>query len=92
MTEEQITKDRQERVEKAKNEIGVILQKYELDLTAEDMIGEHTKINVMLQFRDIKKYPEAKIAQEVDPIIEDIMGPNDSIGPTTSPAKNHGKK
>ena len=68
MNEQEITKDRQGRVVKAKEEINEILKKYELDLQAEDMIGEHTKIQVMLQFRDTKKY-DSSIAEEDKPII-----------------------
>ncbi len=81
MTEEQIKKDRQDRVEKAKKEIGDVLGKYDLDITAEDMIGEHTKIKVMVQFVDTKKYPEAKLAQEENKIMEDLLDPKgDPIG------------
>lgn len=80
MNDEQITADRQGRVKKAKEEIELILRKYELDLQAEDMIGEHTKLSIMLQFRDTKKYPEAKLAQPVAPLVEDIMGENTPIG------------
>lgn len=68
MNEQEQTKDRQARVVKAKDEINLVLKKYELDLQAEDMIGEHTKISVMLQFRDTKKY-ESDIAEEEKPII-----------------------
>ncbi len=69
MNDQEIQKDRQSRVILAKDEITAILTKYELDLQAEDHIGEHTKISVELQFRDTKKYPEAKLAQEEAPVI-----------------------
>lgn len=80
MTEEQIKKDRQDRVVKAKDEIQSTLKKYELELVAEDMIGEHTKIEVMLQFQDRKKYPTAKLAQEDHKILTDMLeGEGDPI-------------
>lgn len=82
MTEEEIKKDSQERVTKAKEEINKILKKYELDVAAEDMIGEHTKIKVMVQFVDTKKYPKADLAQPVNPVIDDLIsGTGDPIGP-----------
>ena len=83
MNEQQITQDRQERVTKAKAEIEVILGKYQLALTAEDMIGEHTKVHVEIQFMDLKKH-DTPVAQQVDPILDDILNsPNDPIGPVS---------
>lgn len=82
MTDKEIQKDQQERIIKAKEDIGAILKKYELDLAAEDMIGEHTKIKVMVQFVDTKKYPKADLAQPVNPVIDDLIsGTGDPIGP-----------
>ena len=79
-TEEEITKDRQDRVIKAKAEIEAVLDKYELSLVAEDMIGERTKISLMLNFVDTKKYPDAIMAQEVNPILDDMLNsPNTPI-------------
>ena len=73
MTDEQIEKDRQERVTKAKEEIEAILRKYELDVTAEDMIGQHTMIKIKVQFIDTKKH-NAPLAQKHNPIVtEDNM-------------------
>lgn len=72
MTDEEIKKDRQSRVEKAKKEIETILRKYELDITAEDMIGEHTKLKVMVQFVDTKQY-DAKLAQPLKPLTDEAI-------------------
>lgn len=81
MDDKQIEKDRQERVTKAKKEIEDILRKYDLDITAEDMIGEHTKLKVMVQFVDTKKYPDAKLAQPPKEVLEELLtGPGDPIG------------
>ena len=79
MDDKQIQEDRQKRVTQAKAEIEVILRKYDLDITAEDMIGEHTKLKIMVQFVDTKKYPDAKLAQEDKKILEDLMGSNQPI-------------
>lgn len=68
MNDEQINKDRQERVTKAKEEMEAVLKKYELDVTAEDKIGENTLIKIKVQFVDTKKY-EAPLAQEHKPTI-----------------------
>lgn len=81
MNEKQINEDRQKRVEQAKEEINAILKKYELDIVAEDMIGEHTKVKVMVQFVDTKKYEKAELAQEDKKIISDLIeGEGDPIG------------
>ncbi len=74
MNEEQIKQDRQERVTSAKGEIEAILKKYELDIMAEDMIGEHTKLKVMVQFVDTKKY-DSPLAQPDKVIIDDLLDP-----------------
>lgn len=85
MTEKQIEQDKQKRVTEAKKEISDVLKKYELDIMAEDMIGEHTKIKVMVQFVDTKQYPQADLAQPDRPVvtedqIKDIMqGKGDAI-------------
>lgn len=93
MNEIEIMQDRQRRVAEAKGKIEAILREYDLDLQAEDTIGEHTKISVMLQFRDTKKYPDAVVAQEENHVInmndlasdavimEDIMKPEGDIIP-----------
>ena len=70
LNDKEIDKDRQERVGLAKEELEAILKKYELQITAEDTIAEHTKIKVAIQFVDIKNY-DSKLAQEDRPIISD---------------------
>lgn len=84
MTEEQIKQDRQSRVEKAKGEIEIILKKYELDITAEDMIGEHTRLKVMVQFVDTKKY-DTPLAQPYNPIISPVTSSKDIMDDLLNP-------
>lgn len=80
MNDKQITEDRQKRVADCKKEIEVLLGKYQLALTAEDMIGEHTKVHVEIQFMDLKKH-DVPVAQPENHISEDLLNsPNDVIG------------
>lgn len=71
MKDNKIEEDRQKRVTKAKEEIAEVLKKYELNIAAEDMIGEHTKIKVMIQFVDTKQYDKADLAQPENPVISE---------------------
>jgi len=70
MNDEQINKDRQARVTSAKGEIEEILRKYELDITAEDKIGENTMLKIKVQFVDTKRH-DSPLAQEHKPIVNE---------------------
>lgn len=69
MNEQQIEEDRKKRATEARKEIESILRKYEVDLVAEGQIGDFVKIEVMMQMKDRKKYPDAILAQPENPII-----------------------
>ena len=74
MTEEQITLDRQMRLDACKKEIDEALVKHEFGLVAEDNWGSMTKVRVGLSFIDQKKY-DSPIAQESERVIpEKVIG------------------
>lgn len=69
MNEQEIEGDRKDRIADARHEIEAILKKYQLELVAEDMIGQTTKLAMMVSFRDLKDYSKAIIAQPKNPLV-----------------------
>lgn len=69
MDDKEIQKDRQTRMAACKDEIESVLGKYNFALTAEDNWTPNTKIQVQIQFMDLKKY-DAPLAQEDKPIVK----------------------
>lgn len=98
MNDEEIRVDRQGRVAECKTEVEVLLNKYQLGLIAEDFLTPHTKITLDVQFVDMKKYPNAVIAQpdtttvpetpsvEVTPDTETPSVPEQPTDTETTPA------
>lgn len=68
MTEEVIVKDRKERITNCRKELEEVLEKYEFAMVAEDYLTPNIKVNVQIQFADLKKYPTAEMAQPVAPV------------------------
>ena len=67
MNEEQIKLDREARIKACRDGLEKLLKDCECSLIAEDNIGMSTKIQVEIKFVDLKKYPNAEVAQEVNP-------------------------
>lgn len=70
MSDEEIRKDREERITNCKKELEAVLGKYHMALVAEDQWSPNTKVTVQIQFADLKKYDNAILAQEDRPIIK----------------------
>ncbi len=84
MNDKEIEKDIKSRVDLATKELAQLLKKHQLNLTAEDTIGERTAIKVAIRFVNTKEYPEADLAQPepkiTDKEILDVMeGKGDKI-------------
>jgi hypothetical protein len=85
MNEQQILADRQRRVEACKADIDAALSKWEFNLVSEGQIGDQVKVSVMVQLQDLKKYPDAEVAQPDKPILspseflDDMSKPGDKL-------------
>ena len=67
MTDAEIQKDFEARRALFLPELNAIMQKYELNLTASDSWTPNTMIRINIGIEDIKKYPEAEVAQPAIP-------------------------
>lgn len=85
MNEDQIFADRQVRVAACKDEIDAVLKKWEFNLVSEGNLSDTVKVSVMIQLQDLKKYPDAEVAQPDMPFaspqefLDDLNRPGDKL-------------
>lgn len=72
MTEQEIQKDRQDRIAACKDAVQKILADYQFALVAEDNWTPNTKVRIEIMFADLKKY-DAPIAQQDQPIVSPFV-------------------